>query len=224
MLKNKVRETLIETREKKEKVLIEEKLIENRVLMLFGDIKTIDDFKSLSEKKQLNLSVKFIQEMSFLEENGLIVEQDWGSLLNKIFGGAFGSITQTMVEPFINSILSGLGFKEGFIKNFLISFLTSRPSDIIKAFSDCKIMARLVGEGIVEAMVMTMQRNSGYGGFGYDLIRNQLGNILESNEFLKGIEDGLTGTICSIVSKLTKNTANVVDKLKGSSPTTAAVS
>ena len=214
MLEKKVRKSLIETIEKKEKLLIEEKLIKNRFSMVFEGIKSEKQFKGLSEEKQLKLSVKFIQEMSFLQNNGLIVEQDFGGLLKTIFGGAFGSVTQTMVEPLINSVLSGLGFKDGFVKNFVISYLTSKPSEVIKSFGDCKAMTKLVSEAIVESMVMTMQREKGYGGFGYDLIRNQLGNVLESTQFISGIEKGLQESICSIIDKFTNNTKEVANKLK----------
>lgn len=214
MLKKQIKKSLIEIKEIKERKLIEESLIKNRVSIIFEGITCEKDFKSLSESKQLKLSVKFIQEMSFLQNNGLIVEQNWGGLLNTIFGGAFGSVAQTMVEPLINNILSGLGLKEGFVRNFLISYLTSRPSDVIKSFSDCKMMTKLVSLGIIESMVMTVQKEGGYGGFGYDLIRNQLGAVLQSTEFVSKIENGLQETICSIFGKLAKNTKSVSEKLK----------
>jgi hypothetical protein len=214
MLKKQIKKSLLETKEIKERKLIEESLIKNRFSMIFEGITCEKDFKSLSESNQLKLSVKFIQEMSFLQNNGLIVEQNWGGLLNTIFGGAFGSVAQTMVEPLINNVLSGLGFKDGFVKNFVISYLTSRPSDVIKSFSDCKIMTKLVSEAIVESMVMTMQREKGYSGFGYNLIRNQLGNVLQSTEFISKIENGLQETICSIFDKLANNTKSVSEKLK----------
>jgi hypothetical protein len=221
MLEKKVRKSLIETKERKEKLLIEEKLIKNRLSMVFEGIKSEKQFKELSEEKKLKLSVKFIQEVSYLMESGIINEDvDFGGLLKSIFGNAFGGVAQTMVEPLINSVLSSIGFGDGFIKNFLISYLTSRPSDVIKSFSDCNLMAKLVGQGIVEAMVMTMQRKSGYGGFGYDLIRNTLGSVLESSEFISGIEKGLAGTICSVIGKFTNNTKEVANKLKSGVTTT----
>jgi hypothetical protein len=221
MLEKKVKKSLIETKERKEKKIIEESLVKNRLSMLFEGINNEDDFNSLSEEKKLKLSVKFVQEMSFLHDNGLIVEQDFSGLLKSIFGGAFGSVAQTMVEPLINSVLSGLGFKDGFVKNFVISYLTSKPSEIIKSFSDCKLMTKLVSEAIVESMVMTMQRDKGYGGFGYDLIRNQLGNVLQSTEFISGIQNGLSEVVCSIMGKFTNNTKQVADKLKGGVTNTA---
>jgi hypothetical protein len=217
MLKNRVKKSLMEIKENKEKQLIGESLIKDRLTIIFEGINSEKDFKSLSEKKQIALSVKFIKEMNYLTESGLIKEDvNLGGLLKSIFGSnLLGSATQTIVEPYINSLLSSLGFENGFIKNFLISYLTSRPSDVIKSFSDCKLMAKLVGTGIVEAVVMTIQKDKGYGGFGYDLIRNILGNVLDSNEFVQGIENGLSGKICSILGKFTDNTKKVADTLKG---------
>jgi hypothetical protein len=66
MLEKKVKRSLIEIKEKKEKKLIEESLIKNRLSIIFEGIESEEDFKSLSEEKQLKLSLKFIQEITFL--------------------------------------------------------------------------------------------------------------------------------------------------------------
>lgn len=217
MLKNTIKKSLFETKENKEKQLISESLIKNRISIIFEGINSKKDFKSLSEKKQISLSVKFIQEMSFLNSMGFINEQEednWGNLLNKMFGNSFNLIAETMVEPFIRSVLSGLGFDEGFVRNFLVSYLTSRPSEIVSSFNDCHLMTKLITEGIVESIVITTQREKGYKGFGYDLIRNKLGETLKGTEFSRMIELGLEKKVCSIITKLVENTKSVVEKLK----------
>jgi hypothetical protein len=112
MLEKKIKKSLIETKEKKERKLIQETLIKNRLSMIVENVKTIEDFNKLSEDKKLKLSVKFLQELSFLNNNGLINEQNFGSILQSIFGGAFGNITQTLVEPFIEKILGGIGLND----------------------------------------------------------------------------------------------------------------
>lgn len=216
MLEKEVRKVLIETLEKKEKRLIEESLIKNRISMITENVKTIKDFNSLSDHKKFKLSVNLIQELSFLEKNQLLNEQNFSSVLKSIFGGAFGNITQTLFEPFIEKILSGLGFKEGYLRNFLVSFLTSRPSDVIRAFGDCKLMTKLVSEGIIESIVKTTQEEYGYSGAGYDLIRNTMGDVIRNVDFVNGLESGLQNTVCSLVGKFTKNAQNIAEKLKPS--------
>ena len=39
--------------------------------------------------------------------------------LGKIFGNSLGGIAQTIVEPMVNSLLSGIGL-EGYFKDFLV--------------------------------------------------------------------------------------------------------
>lgn len=216
MLEKQIKKSLVETKERKERKLIEESLIKNRLSIILENVKNVEDFNGLSEEKKLKISVKFLQEMSFLEENSLISEQNFSSILQSIFGGAFGNITQTLVEPFLEKILKGLGFEGGYIRNFLVSFLTSRPSDIIKAFNDCKLMTKLVAEGIVESIVKTIQEDKGYSGAGYDLIRNTMGDVIRNVEFIGGLERGLENTICSLIGKFTDNAEKVSEKLKPS--------
>jgi len=213
MLEKKVRKSLLETKERKEKRLIEESLIKNRISIIFEGIESEKDFKSLSEEKQLKLSLKFIQEVTFLQENGLITEQNLGSLMSQLFGGWFGNLTQTIFEPMFKKILTPL-FGEGFFTNFLTAYLTSRPSDVIKSFNDCKLMTKLVAEGISEAIVMQIQTSKGLTGSGYSFIRNTMGDVLEGSEFIQGIEKGLGNTVCGILGKFSDNAKKVVEKVK----------
>lgn len=214
MLEKKVKKSLIEAKERKEKLLIEESIIKNRFSMILEGINNEEDFKKLSEDKQLKLSLKIIQELSYLQENGLILEQDLGSLMSKLFGGWFGNLTQTIFEPMFDKLLTPL-FGEGFFKDFLVSFLTSKPSEVIKSFNDCKLMTKLIAEGVSEAIAMQVMRSQGYKGAGYTFIRNTMGDVLTGSEFISGIEKGLGNTVCSILGKFSDNAKKVVDKVKG---------
>ena len=214
MLEKKVRNYLIETKERKERLLIEENLIKDRISMILGDINNEEDFKKLSEKNQLKLSLKIIQELSYLEKNVLILEQDLGSMMSKLFGGWFGNLTQTIFEPMFKKILTPL-FGEGFFTNFLTAYLTSRPSDVIKSFNDCKLMTKLVAEGISEAIVMQVQESQGLTGSGYSFIRNTMGDVLTGSSFISGIEKGIGNTVCSLLGKFSNNAKKVVEKVKG---------
>ena len=213
MLEKKVKKFLIEVKEKKERKLIEESLIKNRLSMIFEGITCEKDFKSLSESKQLKLSIKFIQEMSFLQNNGLIAEQQLGNQMSKLFGNGLGNLTQTMFEPIIRKILKPL-FGEGFFTDFLVSYLTSRPSDIVKSFNDCKLMTNLIAEGISESVVMQIQKNTSLTGHGYNFIRNTVGDVLSGTEFITKIEEGLEGKICNIIDEFSGNAEKVINKLK----------
>lgn len=215
MLDKKIKKTLLETKEKKERLLIERKMVESRLSVILETIKTEDDFYQLSEEKQLKLSVSLLSELSYLHNNGFILEEGLGDILKNLLGThIFGNITQTVFEKVFNSLLSGLGMGDGFMKNFIISFLTSRPSEVIKAFNDCKTMSTLVSRSIVEGLVMSLQKDKNFGGTGWDLIRNTLGEAIEQSDFGKKIESGISDTVCSIMGKYTSKAEDVLQKVK----------
>ena len=84
MLEKQIKKSLIETKEKKERRLIEESLVKNRISIITEGITNIDDFNRLSENKKLKMSIKFLQEMSYLETNRLITEQNISSIFTII--------------------------------------------------------------------------------------------------------------------------------------------
>jgi hypothetical protein len=216
MLEKKIRHYLIETKEKRERQLIKESLINNRLSMVVENVRSLEDFNKLPKDKKLKLSFKLLEELSFLDNNGLLVEGDFKSLLNSIYGNSFGNILETLFEPFVEKILSSLGFDKGYMKNFLVSYLTSKQSEIIKSFSDCKLLTKLIAEGIIESIVKTSQENKGFTGFGYDLIRNTMGDVVRNVEFVNKIEQKVETIICPLIDKFTKNAQTVAEKLKPS--------
>jgi hypothetical protein len=212
-LNKQIRKTILETKEQKEKFLIEQSLVKKRLEMIAGDIKTIDDYNKLSESKQLKLNFVILQELSFLQENSLINEQaDFGSIIKDLFGGLFGSGVETIAEPVLGKVLEGIGFT-GKLKNFIISFITSKPSELVAAMKDCKILTKLIAESIAESIVMSMMEEQGAGGKGPSLIRNLIGGQIKSNSFIKQLESQLASTICGLFSGFTKNAQAVKDKL-----------
>jgi hypothetical protein len=213
MLEKKVRQTLNEVKEQKEKNLIKEHLVKKRLSVLVEHIKSKKDFNNLSEHKKVQLSFNLLQELSYLESNGLINEVDLGGALKSLFGGFFGDVTQTIFEPLIGKLVYPL-FGQGFMSNFIISYLTSRPSEVIKSMSDCKLMTKLMTKSIIEGMVMSLQNQKGFNTPGYSYLRNALGSVIEGNEFFSGIENSISKTVCSLFGKYADNAKKVESKLK----------
>jgi hypothetical protein len=222
MLEKSIKKNLVEAKEKKEKLLIERRLVESRIETLLGHVKTIEDFNNLIEEKQLRLGFALCQEIVFLQENKFINEEDLSSLFKGLFGNLFsGAIMNTIYEKIIDKVLFGLGMGEGFFKDFLVSYLTSRPTELAKAISDCKLFTKLVVEGLTEAMVKWLQQNTGVTGGLADVLRNTIGaTIRDSKTFKQSIEKEFAGTICSLFEKYTSNAQNVLTNLtKTETPT-----
>lgn len=213
MLEKKIRRSIIETKERKERKLIGEQLVKSRLSAIVEHIQDEDDFNNLTEDKKAQLSYNILSELSYLQSNGLISEVDLSSAFKSLFGGFFGNVTQTVFEPLIGKIVYPL-FGEGFMSNFVISYLTSRPSEVIKSMSDCKLMTKLVAESIVEGMVMSLQRQKGFDAPGYSFLRNTLGGAITGTGFVSSIENSLSKTICSLFGKFANNAKNIESKLK----------
>ena len=215
MLERKVRQSLMEIKEQKEKYLIEQKIVKNRLLVIVEHIKDEDEFNRLSENEKSQLTFNILQELSYLQNSGLLSEQDLGGALKSVFGGFFGNATETFFEPLLGKIVKPL-FGEGFMSNFIISYLTKRPSEVIRSMSDCKLMTKLLAESVVEGMVMSLQNQKGFNAPGYSFLRNTLGDAIEGTEFARGIENSLSSSVCSLFSKFTNNAKKVEAKLKTS--------
>jgi hypothetical protein len=213
MLERKVKQSLIEVKEQKEKYLIEQKIVKNRLSIIVEHIKSVDDFNNLSQNEKVKLSFNVLQELSYLQNSGLLSEQDLGGALKSVFGGLFGSATQTIFEPLLEKLVKPL-FGEGFMSNFIISYLTKKQSEVIKSMSDCKLMAKLITESVVEGTVMSLQQQKGFDSQGYSLLRNSLGNAIEGNEFAINIENGLSKPICELFDKFTENAKRIESKLR----------
>ena len=220
MLKNNIRKSLLETKERKERLLIERKLIENRLSIIVERVKTKDSFKSQSKKNQLKISAKFIQELSYLKNVGLLNEANLTNSLQSIFGNSFGNITETMFEPILNVILKKLGFGDGSFKNFIVSSLTSSPIDLVDAFSDCKVMTKLLVKSIIEAQVMVLQNEAGLSGVGLDFMRNTLGSLVNDERMVKELEDKLSMNVCELINNFIDKAESIKDTLKGNVPNT----
>ena len=93
MLKNEIRKKIVETKERKEKLLIEEKLVESRIMMIVESKDNFKNFHLLSEEKQLKLGFSLMREFHFLSHNGLLNEQ-LGDFLSKIFGNSLSAVSQ----------------------------------------------------------------------------------------------------------------------------------
>jgi hypothetical protein len=220
MLKNNIRKSLLETKERKETLLIERKLIENRLSIIVERVKTKESFKTQSKKNQLKISAKFIQELSYLKNVGLLNEANLTNSLQSIFGNSFGNITETMFEPILNVILKKLGFGDGSFKNFIVSSLTSSPIDLVDAFSDCKVMTKLLVKSIIEAQVMVLQNEAGLSGVGLDFMRNTLGSLVNDERMVKELEDKLSMNVCELINNFIDKAESITDTLKGNVPNT----
>jgi hypothetical protein len=212
MLKNKIKRSIIETKEKKEKLLIEQKLVESRIMMIVESESNARNFHRLSEEKQQKMMYSLLEEIRYLDEQGM-VNENLMDFLGKIFGNSFGGAVETIVEPLVNSLLSSIGLG-GYFKNFLVSFITSNPLELAKALKSCEALTTLIANSLSEAVFMMIQNDKGLSGSGYTFIRNALGGVIKDTAFANNLEKQLSGIVCELFGKMNDKASGVYDKLK----------
>lgn len=209
MIKKDIRKKLVEIKEQKNNLITEQTIVKNRIIAIFGSESNIRNFNSLSESKKRKIGESLSREILIIKKTGLLNESfDLTSVFKNIFGNMFSSAIETMVEPFINSILSGLGLS-GVFKNFLISILTTNPQTLIKAWGDCRLMTKLISEGIAEALAMQVQEKLGGTSGGYSILRNLLGKTLKEQDFINSLSEQLQNFVCGTFDKIEQK----VDKI-----------
>jgi len=214
MLKKDIRKKLLEVKESKDRVLTEQTIVHNRIMTIFESENNIKNFNKLPKLKKRKLTESLSKELIFINKNRLLVEETQGGIvgmLKGVFGNAFYSIIETMIEPIVDSILGGIGLKGPF-KKFLVSSFTNEK--MLKGWGDCRIMTEVVVDGIVETLVMQVQENLGKEAAGYSMLRNAILRAFKSQTFYKSISDSIENVVCSVFSKVTGNVAKVTEKLK----------
>jgi hypothetical protein len=212
MIEKKIKKVIKETKEQKEKILIEENLVKNRIFAIVESKEVIDNFEFLPEGKKMKIAKNLIEEIRFLDENNILNEQLM-DFLGKMFGNSLSGIVQTAVEPIVNSILGGLGLS-GFFKNALMSFILKDPRRLAKALKSCNELTALVSEALVEALVMMVQEQQGMQGTGYTILRNTLLGAIQDTKVVIELQDKLEDTVCSVYNNFNKKASSVYDKLK----------
>lgn len=213
MIEKRIKKTLLEVKEKKEKLLIEESLVKKRIFTIVESEEIIDNFEFLPEGKKMKISINLMEEIRFLDENKILNEELMG-YLTKLFGNnLLSSASQTIVEPMVGNLVGKLGLS-GFFKDFITSFIVSDPRRLAKALKSCEELTKLIAESLAEAFVMSMQRKAGVEGKGYSFLRNALGGAIKDSVFVSKLEDQLSSVVCNLFSNYTKKASGVYDSLK----------
>ena len=212
MLEKQVRKAILETKDNKEKLLIEENLVKSRILMIVESEDNIKNFHKLPKKKQEKIAYSLLEEISFLNENNILNEQLM-DVLGKLFGSSLSGIVQTVVEPLVDSLLGKLGLG-GFFKDVLTSLLVSDPRRLALALKDCKELTKLVAESLSEALVKMLGKQTGLEGRGYDFMRNTLGDTIKETTFISKLENQLAGIVCGVFNGFNKKATDVYNKIK----------
>lgn len=213
MLNKDIKKAILETKDKKEKLLIEQNLVESRIMLIFESKDNISNFNKLNKKTKDKISDSLIREFHFFSKND-ILNEGLMDIIGQLFGkNPFSNIIEVVVEKMVNNVLTKLGMGDGFFKNFIVSFIASDPRKFAASLKDCNTLSTLITDAVSEAIVKMMQESIGAKGGIYDYIRNSLGDAITGTQFKQNIQKSINSIVCGVFSNITNKAGDVLGKL-----------
>lgn len=217
-LKKTIKENLITEKEKKEKLLTETKIIENRLEYVIESV-------GLKNKSDVDRIVEgLFYEMLYLENKNYNREvlteniQAIFDVLGSLFGGTKDSVVGTFKEKGINFILNKLGLdKNSYIGDFLeVTFGNIDLKDIPRLFTDCEFLTKKIAEAVPEAYLKNLQDEKGFDNILMDYVRNALYDVIRESDIVEKLEDRIAGIVCPITASLTGKFEEKLTDMKSS--------
>ena len=216
-LKKLVNENLKEVKLRKKRLIKEEKIISNRLSVLFErKLETQKDYNKLFDS--------LISESKFLHENGFdenLIKENWFQFLGKL---GFGGVADMLQEKFMGWILEKFGVTKGSVTYDLLTlaFGNLDLDNIVSILSgNCSALTKLVSKTIVETLITRMGRKvtkSESGGALEGIVRNAIDEYLTKDKdgLIASLEDKLAQFICPSISKVSDKFSGVAANLKNS--------
>jgi hypothetical protein len=215
-IKKLVKENLNEVKAKKQRLIKEEKIISNRLSVLF-------ERKLTTQKDYNKLFDSLIVESRFLRENGFneqLITENWFQFLGKL---GFGGIGDMLQEKFMGWILEKFGATKGSPTYDLltIAFGNLNVDNIVSILTgNCSALTKLISKTIIETLITRAGRKmtKTEGGALEGIIRNAIDEYLTNDKdgLIANLEDKLAAFICPSISKVSDKFSSVASNLKNS--------
>jgi hypothetical protein len=218
-LKKSLKKNLIEAKEKKEDLMVENKIITNRFNFLFEG----RSFETEEEKDYLVESI--ITEIGYLKVQGYTpqaINEGLFSMLGNIFGGSVKSIPAVFGEYIAGWLTKTLGIPQNSYMSSVIVALVGNLNiaDYDKFFSDFRFASNKIADSLIEGYVLQLQNeknlNTGASGFIVSALRNSVVDYFteDKTSLIQILEDKISEFICPKLSKLSSAITDKTDDLK----------
>ena len=212
MLEIKIKKAILETKERKEKLLIEQSLVKNRILMIFESEYNIKNFGYLTKSKQEKIAYKLVYEINYLKETNLLNEQ-LKDFIGKIFGDGMTGVFQTIIGPLVDSLMKSLELADYF-KESLKSSLSSDPTKFAQSLRSCDELSKLVAESLSKAVHERIMAQSGPNTIESKFLNSALADAVQDQSFSENVQRKIRDVVCDLFNTMSEKASKVYDKLK----------
>ena len=213
VIKKKIRENLIETKENKKNLIVEESIIKNR----FSVIVENRQLKTKKEKEKFYFDV--LVEMKRLNDQGFkskLITESFFDIISGFFGKGGTGILQTIKEYFGNWLIGKLGVDtKGWIGGTIVRAIGNLDIADIPKLTNCTFTTKLLSKSLAENAVSKLQTAAGLEGTLSNIMRNTLVETLEENStFMVKIEEALGSVLCPLISNVSGKLEDAASAMK----------
>ena len=218
-VKDILKKTLLEVKEKKDNLQIESKIIKNRFSMIVEGKTFENDSDYIFES--------IFSEMNYLKVQGYdskVINEGFFSMLQSIFGNSIKSMPQVFSEYIAEWLMKTLGVPQGTYMSAVIKTLagnlTRDISNMDKFFTDCRFTSNMIADSLIEGYLTQLQDeqnlNTGVSGFLVSAIRNAVVDSLAEgqNSIIQKLEDMIADFLCPKISKMANVVSDKAENLK----------
>lgn len=200
-----IKKTLIETRERKNNQLIENKLVESRLKFIIEDLSV---FNKKSKQTKIKEGFKFLRETSYLKNMGMLNE-NLSDIFKQMFGSSFENILGTVSDPFVGSILNKLSIPQE-IKTSVLETIKQRANELLAHMDSCENLSKFISDIVSEMTVAKMTTKNITGS---QFLDSAIVDTMGDDVFKTKLSEKIKEEVCLLFNKYVENAKNLVTKL-----------
>jgi len=214
-IKSVIKENLTKVKSEKLKTYsAESKIVKGRASII------IESPILKTKPQQKRLFNEILTESIYLNSQGFsqhIIEEQFFDTLKGFFGKEdYDSIFDTFKEYMGEWLVSKLTplHEDGWMSKLITSSIDDVKLNEIEKLLDCSYLTKTISKSIVDGSVGKLEKDNDLDGGLYDMVRNNLFDYVNSNDFLNKLESDITKILCPLLNGISEKLDNAHDEIR----------
>jgi len=214
-IKNVIKENLNKVKSEKLRTYsAESKIIKNRASII------VESPMLNTKPQQKRLFNDILTESIYLNSQGFskhIIQEQFFDTLKGFFGNEdYDAIFDTFKEYMGEWLVSKLTplHPDGWMSKSIINSIDEVKVNDIEKLLDCSYLTKTISKSIVDGSVGKLEKDNKLDGGLYDMVRNNLFDYVNGNDFLNKLESDITKILCPLLNGIVEKLENAHDEIR----------
>lgn len=214
-IKNVIKENLNKVKSEKLRTYsAESKIIKNRASII------VESPMLNTKPQQKRLFNDILTESIYLNSQGFskhIIQEQFFDTLKGFFGNEdYDAIFDTFKEYMGEWLVSKLTplHPDGWMSKSIINSIDEVKVNDIEKLLDCSYLTKTISKSIVDGSVGKLEKDNKLDGGLYDMVRNNLFDYVNGNDFLNKLESDITKILCPLLNGIVEKLEDAHDEIR----------